>query len=173
MRHRLDKTAMIATIVVAWPMAVLAVDDTWSGTYSLTPIVAPVNQTETIGSQLSKESWQVTIERIADEDVSRLSSKYEGLDPKRWVMKMESEKGSVKLRRFLADQYKDLQITLYDKRQTIECVDGGRLFMCKSMPGVPVSVGKGQSLETISVKSGIWGVRLHAGAFELIPVEKK
>ena len=166
-------SALAMALLTGLSTAAIAKSDDWTGSYALKPLGSNPSASSPAEPAIPIESAQVVIVRVADEGVSKLDDDAEKLDARRWEIKQNDKPGRVKLRPFLPAQYKEFNFGLYSKLQTIECLDGGHLFLCKSMPRVPVSIGSGQSFETINVASGIWGVRLHSGAFELIPLRKK
>lgn len=56
-----------------------------------------------------------------------------------------------------------------DSGGAIECLSGAGLFICRTEPGAPVTIGQeGDSGgEVYPNRTGMFGVALHAGGFEL------
>ncbi len=133
-------------------------NDTWSGTYRL----------ELLGKKTEKKTPKqyVQIQKITLEQDEE-SSKFLSL-PDQWMMKILSEKKDKKVLRAFSfteedDEYEQFGWTELHKKGEMECLDGGRFFICKTKPKTTVTTNG----ESFFSKSGIFGVLLHYGGFEL------
>ncbi|MDO9439249.1 MAG: hypothetical protein Q7T73_00010 [Beijerinckiaceae bacterium] len=131
-------------------------DDIWSGLYRL----------EWLGGARSVED--VRIERAPDADPATLVEKYQD-DLTRWAMSQDAApRERTTLRRFLPSEYKGWGWDDLPKDVRIECLDASRMFVCRTAPGTTISFGPDRpNRETLLAKTGVFGVVLHAGAFEL------
>ena len=139
-------------------------EDIWSGKYNLKPYVE--GKKDTINFQF------YTIEKTSEAKVKNLASKYE-TDLSRWKMINQNvlEKDSVLLRRFLINEeyneYEEFGWTKLFKSGKMKCLDGGHFFICKTIEGSKVKIGE----EEFISKTGIFGIMLHQGLFELHKIE--
>ncbi|WP_179375713.1 phosphate ABC transporter permease [Winogradskyella wichelsiae] len=138
--------------------------DIWSGTYNLKPYLE--EQQDTINSQI------YIIQKASEAKTENLTSKYK-TDLLRWHMVNQNdlEKERVILRRFLInDQYNEYEefgwTELY-KSGAMKCLDGGHFFICKTIEGGTVTIDE----EKFVSKTGIFGIMLHHGLFELDKIE--
>lgn len=136
--------------------------DAWSGRYHLQMVE---------GARVpARPDTLVVIAPAAPADTARLVDKYH-VDLRRWSLAVTSNEDpdeKVELRRFLREEYEEWDWTqLYDAGK-IECMDGGRMFMCQVSPGTKVAFGPaGPRQEHLLARTGLFGIALHAGAFEL------
>jgi hypothetical protein len=110
----------------------------------------------------------LVISRALDAKVVDLVEKYQS-DLARWVLTTPSEPSSlVGLRRFTAGEFKEFGWSDLHAAGQIRCLDAGRLFVCQTEPGLTVSFGpEGPQQERLLARTGLFGIALHAGAFEL------
>ncbi|KAF1031976.1 MAG: hypothetical protein GAK33_07209 [Burkholderia lata] len=136
--------------------------DPWSGTYVLLPWDKDSQRF------VDRAVDTLTIEKANDADAARLPSKY-GSDLSRWSMSSRADETHQKrsLRRFLADsetdEYQEFRWSTLHAQRKIECIDGGHFFICQTAPNSLVDVWDMKFRTT----SGIFGVLLHGGLFEL------
>ena len=132
-------------------------DDVWSGLYRL----------EWVGGQ-ERQGADVRIEQAPNADPTELVEKYRS-DLTRWTMlQVDAPRERTTLRRFLPAEYEGWGWDDLPKDMRIECLDASRMFVCKTAPGTTISFGPDRpNRETLVAKTGIFGVVLHAGAFEL------
>jgi hypothetical protein len=138
--------------------------DAWSGLYRLEPI----NQESEGGS------IKILIIKAPDADPEKVVDKYR-TDLSRWELATGmARQGSdaVIARKFLADEYQQFNWEDLHKSNQMECLDAGRLFICKTTPNTKVNFDK-EGKETLFARSGIFGVALHAGGFELFKIGEK
>ncbi|WP_219216622.1 hypothetical protein [Variovorax boronicumulans] len=139
--------------------------DAWSGLYRHEWVADTQAARERPGAGPS----QLTIARAPDADPARLAERYQA-DLARWTLADGSGGGekSEPLRRFLPRDYGEWGWTALHEAGRMECLDGGHLFICKTAPDTTVAFGpEGPRQETLRVKTGVFGIALHAGAFEL------
>ncbi len=136
-------------------------EDKWSGTYRMEP-----------GSKDNARPIETAIYVISKSpslDAKNVAARYES-DLMRWNMRLQggSENDTNQLRRFLANgkdnEYKDFGWAQMHAANQIDCLDGANLFFCRTKPGTQVRFNKN---EVFLTKSGIFGILLHAGVFEL------
>ncbi|MCU4119194.1 hypothetical protein [Variovorax sp. N23] len=143
--------------------------DAWSGLYRH-EWVANTQAAQAIAATLERpEPSQLTITRAPDADPAKLMKRYQS-DLARWTLAQASGGGekSRPLRRFLPREYAGWGWTALHEAGRMECLDGGHLFLCKTTPDTTVAFGpEGPGQETLRVKTGVFGIVLHAGAFEL------
>ena len=138
--------------------------DIWSGTYNLKSYVE--EQQDTINSQI------YIIKKASEAKTENLASKYE-TDLLRWHMLNQNnlEQEVVLLRRFLIndqyDEYEEFGWTELYQSGEIKCLDGGHFFICKTSEGDKVNIGK----ENFISRTGIFGIMLHYGLFELDKIQ--
>ncbi len=133
--------------------------DLWSGTYRL----------ELLDKQLEKKTSEqyIKIQKIILEQNENSSSNLS--IPDQWLIKTISKKGNggKVLRSFSftkeKDEYEQFGWTELHKKGKMKCLDGGRLFICKTTPKTTVTTNG----ESFFSNSGIFGVLLHHGGFEL------
>ncbi|MFD2562892.1 phosphate ABC transporter permease [Aquimarina rubra] len=131
--------------------------DTWSGNFILKS-----SKSETIDS--------IRIRRTSDVNKDDVAGRFES-DVSRWKItsKNDNYQNEVIARRFLFDiendenEYEQFDWTeMYLKRE-IECLDAGHFFICQTKPNSNVKIEN----ESFFTKTGIFGIRLHYGLFEL------
>jgi hypothetical protein len=137
--------------------------DTWSGTYRMEP-----------GSKDNAGPIGVAtyvISKAPDLVAKNAAYRYES-DLTRWSMRLQegSKNDTSQLRRFLTtedrngNEYEQFGWKEMHAAKKIECLDGGNFFFCRTEPNTHVRFSKSESYHT---KSGIFGILLHAGVFEL------
>jgi hypothetical protein len=142
------------------PKATPVSQDPWSGRYSVTWIE---------GSPAAKGAGetQAVLTRAADADPANVS---EGPDLSRWRLGGTGGRDDTSLlRRFDLREYDDLGWGPRHAAGGIECLSGSGLFICRAEPGTSVTFGAqgGEKGEVLSTRTGMFGIVLHAGAFEL------
>jgi len=131
-------------------------EEAWSGAYRLEWIDA------------GKTGAEMRIAPAPDADPAKLVEKYRA-DLTRWTISqpVSGQKGAT-LRRFLSSQYEAFGWGDLREAARIECLDANRLFVCRTDPGTTISFGPDRpNRETLVARTGVFGVILHAGAFEL------
>lgn len=136
--------------------------DPWIGTYGLRWIE---------GSAAAGDAGpsHATLRKAADADPATVPPG-EGTDPARWSLGGSAdESGGVMLRRFTPREYRDLNWTALHAAGTIDCLSSISMFICRTAPGALVTMGQEESGggEITPTRTGMFGVALHAGAFEL------
>lgn len=140
--------------------------DHWSGRYRL-----EIKNGDSVIDQLP---IYVVIRQIEDIHPEDVTYKYRS-DLKRWVIMTEGTDDEVIIRRFLFDHeeeengYEEFGWTKLHEDGKMECIDAGHFFICKTTPNTTVNFGDD---ETAFTESGIFGIRLHLGLFELYSVEE-
>ena len=142
--------------------------DPWTGAYRLEWLE---------GTRAAKEGAQgsdVTIQRAPDADPASLVKKYQS-DLVRWTLADPSNaRESTTLRRFLAREYEGWGWAGLHGDGRIECLDASHIFVCKTAPGTTITFGpEGPKRETLTAQTGVFGIVLHAGAFQLKKLEKE
>ena len=142
--------------------------DPWSGAYRLEWLKG------TRAAEKGAEGSDVILARAPDADPEKLAEKYRP-DPARWTMaQTDNARERTTLRRFLATEYKGMGWAGLHGDGRIECLDAGHMFVCRTTPGATITVGpEGPNRETLSAQTGVFGVVLHAGAFQLKKLEEK
>ena len=132
-------------------------DDRWSGLYRL----------EWVGAE-GRPGADMRIERAPDADPAKLVERFQS-DLTRWTMSQaDVPRERTTLRRFLPTEYKGWGWDDLAKDVRIECLDASRLFVCRTAPGTTIFFGPDRpNRETLVARTGVFGVILHAGAFEL------
>lgn len=136
--------------------------DPWIGTYGLRWIE---------GSAAAGDAGpsRTTLRKAADADLATVPPG-EGTDPARWSLGGDAdESGGVMLRRFTPREYRELNWTALHAAGTIDCLSSVGMFICRTAPGARLTIGAEESGggEIIPTRTGMFGVALHAGAFEL------
>ncbi|WP_411883113.1 hypothetical protein [Polaromonas sp. YR568] len=147
---------LACALSVGLAAAAAPVGDNWSGYYGLQWL--SVSQ---LGSRL-------VLAKAPDADPGKLVEKYQS-DLARWTLAdVQTPAETVSLRRFLAAEYEDLGWAALHADGRIECLDASRMFVCKTAPGTTVKIGRdGPRQESLLASTGVFGIVLHAGAFEL------
>lgn len=136
----------------------------WSGKYQIKPYTEKKIENSNSQSYIIQKAPNVNPKNIAE--------KYK-IDLFRWYMvkQNDSEKDSVLLRRFLINEeyneYEQFGWTKLYKTGKMSCLDGGNIFICKTTVGSKIKI---EEEEFIS-KTGIFGIMLHKGLFELYKTE--
>ncbi|WP_052208284.1 lysozyme inhibitor LprI family protein [Croceibacterium mercuriale] len=136
--------------------------DPWSGSYDLrwaagTPAAA------------AGGSARAILRRAVDADPGGVTPE-EGADLARWSLSTgEDREDQPLLRRFTSREYRELDWTALHAAGAIECLEGARMFICRTTPDARIMVGEGEGgrRETLPTRTGMFGVALHAGTFEL------
>jgi hypothetical protein len=153
--HRLV-AALACTLSAGLVAAAAPAGDNWSGHYGL----------HWLG--VSQAGARIVLAKAADADPGKLVEGFQsGLD--RWtIADVRTPTETVELRRFLAVEYARLGWAALHTAGRIECLDAGHLFVCQTTPGATVKIGRdGPQQESLLASTGVFGIVLHAGAFEL------
>jgi hypothetical protein len=137
--------------------------DAWSGVYRLEWVKGSA-AVERSGAA----AQTLVVAKAADADPANLVERYRA-DLSRWTLREAtgSEQGR-SLRRFVERDYEGVGWSALHAAGSIECLDGGHLFVCRTQPGTTVALGpEGPKRETLIAQTGVFGIVLHAGAFEL------
>jgi len=147
---------LACTLSVGLAAAAAPVGDDWIGHYGL----------QWLG--VSHPGSRVVLAKAPDADPQKLVEKYQS-DLARWtIADVQAPTQTVSLRRFLEEQYEGFGWTALHAAGRIECLDASHIFVCRTTPGTTVKVGPdGPSQESLVASTGVFGIRLHAGAFEL------
>lgn len=140
--------------------------DTWSGTYRM--------EAGSKDNAQPIETAVYAINKLPDLREKDVASRYES-DLARWRMSLQAngnsesiKNESTTLRRFLVNddlnEYEQLGWMGLYMQNKIECMDAGHFFFCRTEPNTKVNFSDKESYVT---KSGIFGILLHAGVFEL------
>ncbi|MDO6759911.1 phosphate ABC transporter permease [Tamlana sp. 2_MG-2023] len=129
----------------------------WSGNY-----VLKSSKAEAIDS--------IRIRKAKDANKDDLASRFES-DLSRWKIASKNDNYEDELiaRRFLFDiesyrnEYEQFGWTTMHSKGEIECIDAGHFFMCQTTPNSQVKIDD----EAFFTKTGVFGIRLHYGLFEL------
>lgn len=145
--------------------AAAAGGDPWSGVYRLEWMKGSVAAAE---RSTAAPPEQVVVAKAADADLAKVAER-DGVDPARWTLgEASGADRSPPLRRFVARDYQGLGWNALHAAGAIECLDGGHLFLCRTQPGTAVAFGpEGPQRDTLIARTGVFGIVLHAGAFEL------
>ncbi|MGJ7488183.1 hypothetical protein ACSFA2_23165 [Variovorax sp. LT2P21] len=143
--------------------AAAAAGDPWSGVYRLEWVKGSV-----AAERSGATPEQVVVAKVADADPAKVLERYRS-DLSRWTLsEAKRSEESPPLRRFVARDYEGLGWNALHASGSIECLDGGHLFVCRTRPGATVAFGpEGPNRETLIAQTGVFGIVLHAGAFEL------
>ena len=111
---------------------------------------------------------RLVLAKAPDADPTKLAGKYQA-DLVRWtVADAATPSDTASLRRFLVEEYVEWGWADLHAAGKIECLDASRMFICSAAPGSNVKFGPaGPSQETLTARTGVFGIALHAGAFEL------
>ncbi|WP_431096106.1 hypothetical protein [Polaromonas aquatica] len=147
---------LACTLGVGLAAAAAPVGDNWSGHYGL----------EWLG--IAQAGSRVVLAKAPDADPGKLLEEYRS-DLVRWtIADVRVPAEAVTLRRFLVAEYEGLGWTALHAAGGIECLDARRMFVCKTAPGTTVKIGRdGPQQESLLASTGVFGIVLHAGAFEL------
>jgi len=164
------KQTLIVFGVFLLPFLVIGQDkedltkDIWSGRYRVAPVIK---------DSLKKYAPQYfIIERSKDANPEDLAVRYQ-YDLMRWTIKLESQPDGDKreVKRFLFHEddnaYEEFNWTQMHKEDKMHCIDGGNFFICQTTSNSTITFGD----EEFYTDSGIFGIRLHYGAFQLYKVE--
>ncbi len=134
----------------------------WSGAYRLEWFRGSVADRQAGGPV------QIIIARAPDADAEKSMAR-DRADLRRWTLTQGgSAEPSPPLRPFVARDYEGWGWTDMHAAGGIECIDGERLFVCRAEPGATIAFGPaGQKQETLTAQTGLFGIVLHEGAFEL------
>ena len=163
MRRWAVRKAVVLGLATLVPGAWAAVEEPWSGVYRLEWVKGSA-AVERSGAA----SQTLVVAKAADADPANLVERYRA-DLSRWTLREAAgvEQGPP-LRRFVERDYEGLGWNALHTAGGIECLDGGHLFVCRTQPGAAVSFGaEGPGRETLVAQTGVFGIVLHAGAFEL------
>ena len=89
-----------------------------------------------------------------------------------WAISFVGQAGKpLPLKPFKADDYKDMGWVQQRAAGQIACLESGAfMFLCRAQPGATVSFGRNND-EQLTSKTGLFGVVLHQGSFELTPLD--
>ncbi len=110
----------------------------------------------------------MVLAKAPDADPGKLVEELQS-DLLRWtIADVRTPTETVKLRRFLAAEYEGFGWAALHAAGRIECLDARHLFVCRTTPGTTVKIGRdGPQQESLLASTGVFGIVLHAGAFEL------
>jgi hypothetical protein len=147
---------LACTLSVGLAAAAAPAGDNWSGHYGL----------QWVG--VSQPGSRVLLATAPDADAGKLVEKYQS-DLVRWTLvDVRTPTETVSLRRFLAAEYEGFDWAALHAAGRIECLDARHLFVCRTTPGTTVKIGRdGPQQESLLASTGVFGIVLHAGAFEL------
>ena len=147
---------LACTLSVGMAAAEKPVVDDWSGHYGLQ------------WGSVSQPRLRLVLEKAPDADPEELVERYQS-DLARWtIADVQTPTKTVSLRRFLVEEYDEFDWTALHAAGLIECLDASHLFVCKTTPGTTVKIGRdGPRQESLLASTGVFGIRLHAGVFEL------
>lgn len=147
---------LACTLSVGLAAAAAPVADNWSGQYGLQWV------------SVSQAGSRLVLAKAPDADPEKLVEKYQS-DLARWTLAdVRSPTQTVSLRRFLAAEYTGFGWAGLHAAGQIECLDASHLFVCMTTPGTTVKIGRdGPRQESLLASTGVFGIVLHAGAFEL------
>ena len=151
---------LVACLACTWGASLAAAaapaGDGWSGQYGLQWV------------SVSQAGSRLVLAKAPDADPGKLVEKYQS-DLARWTLAdVRTPTQTVSLRRFLAAEYEDLGWAALHAEGRIECLDASRMFVCMTTPGTTVKIGRdGPRQESLLASTGVFGIVLHAGAFEL------
>lgn len=147
---------LACTLSVGLAVAAAPVGDNWSGHYGLQWV------------SVSQAGSRLVLAKVPDADPGKLVEKYQS-DLVRWtIADVRTPAETVFLRRFLAEEYEGFGWAALHAAGGIECLDARHLFVCKTTPGTTVKIGRdGPQQESLLARTGVFGIVLHAGAFEL------
>ncbi len=89
-----------------------------------------------------------------------------------WAISFVGEAGKpLPLTPFTANDYRDMGWTDMRAAGQMDCLESGAfMFICRTLPGATVHFGR-RSDEQLTTKTGLFGVALHQGGFELTPLD--
>jgi len=139
-------------------------DDGWSGTYGMTWVPGAA-----AAAGVEQPPSKVVIAKAPDADPARRAGQ-DGVDRMRWTLAESGSKAGdgAELRRFREREYAEWGWADIHRTGGMDCLDGGRMFVCRTSPDTTVAFGpEGPRRETLFARTGVFGIALHAGAFEL------
>jgi hypothetical protein len=147
---------LACALSVGLAAAAAPVGGDWSGHYGL----------QWVG--VSQAGSRLVLAKAPDADPGTLVEKYQS-DLARWTLAdVQTPAKTVSLRRFLAVEYEEFGWAALHADGRIECLDASRMFVCMTTPGTTVKIGRdGPRQESLLASTGVFGIVLHAGAFEL------
>jgi len=147
---------LACTLSVGLAAAAAPAGDNWSGHYGLQWL------------SVAQAGSRVVLAKAPDADPGKLVEQYQS-DLVRWtIADMRTPTETVSLRRFLAEEYEGFGWAALHAAGGIECLDARHLFVCRTTPGTTVKIGRdGPQQESLLASTGVFGIVLHAGAFEL------
>ncbi len=113
---------------------------------------------------------QVQIRPLASaKDVPGAKSDYDG---PQWAISFAGEAGKpLPLVPFGTRDYADMYLAQQRAKGQISCLQSGAfLFLCRTAPGATVHFGRDANAQLTS-QTGLFGVVLHQGSFELTPLD--
>ena len=113
---------------------------------------------------------QVQIRPITSvKDVPGAQSAHNG---PQWAISFVGQEGKpLPLTRFTARDYEGLNLVQTRAAGQIACMESGAfLFLCRTPPGATVRFGR-DTEDQLTSKTGLFGVVMHQGAFELTPLD--
>ena len=98
-------------------------------------------------------------------------AKADGNGPQ-WAISFVGEPGApLPLIPFQAKGYEEMGWAVMRAGGKIACLESGSfMFVCRTHPGTTLSFGR-QNDEQLTTKTGLFGVALHQGSFELTPLD--
>lgn len=135
--------------------------DIWSGTY-----VLKTQQGQIVDTLKIEKTKSLTKDKVAG---------FFEHDLERWTIASAQDKFEEKInaRRFIFNpdegdnEYEDFGWTEMHRKQEINCMDVGQIFICRSTPNTNIHIGE----ESFYTSTGIFGIKLHYGLFLMEQVE--
>lgn len=131
--------------------------DIWSGNYIIKSTASTIMDT-------------IQIKKTADADKNEVAGKYLS-NLSRWVITAKEDDSKTKMiaREFLydiennRDEYKQFGWADLYKKEQITCLSVGHFIICKTTPNNTILIDN----QSFFTKTGLFGIRLHYGLFEL------
>jgi hypothetical protein len=136
--------------------------NTWDGHYRLTWME------DSPAAEGGASDEELSITRTPDADPAEVDEKLK-TDLARWTLSSD-EDDIGELRRFLPTEYEEWGWTSLYTTGAIECLVSSHFFVCRVEPGTTV-IFEGSVQEKILARTGLFGVALHAGGFELTKLD--
>ena len=152
--------------LVGLPAGAAPQGDDWTGRYRLDWLPGTAAHAASAPTQL------LAIRRTPDAALAQPVEE-DRVEAARWTVGTVGDKDEgATLRRFVPAQYDDFGWAPMRSTGSIECLDGRHLFLCRVKPGSTVTLGSVRpDQEKLQARTGLFGIRLHAGAFELTKLD--
>jgi len=163
MRRWAVRKAVVLGLATLVPGAWAAVEEPWSGVYRLEWVKGSAASVRSDGAAV-----QVVVAKAPDADAAKLMERWRA-DLSRWTFSDAVAAGEGQLlRRFVSREYAEFGWAALHEAGDMECLDGAHLFVCRTKPGATVAFGpEGPRRESMTAQTGVFGIALHQGAFEL------